>query len=146
MECKFCQISNGVSPAIGGAIYEDELVYASHYSHDEMPVYLGYLVVQTKRHAPTFADLTGCEAKAVGLLLTRLRQALTAYVAANRSYVVFFGEVVPHLHVLVTARYPDTPPEYWRSNIYEWPNAPKGGPEEIVALCDRLRAYLAQTA
>ncbi len=145
MECKFCQISSGTAPTAGGTIYEDELVYASHYSHDEMPVYLGYLVVQTKRHAPTFADLTDCEAKAVGLLITRLSQALKACVGAERSYVVFFGEVVPHLHVLVTARYPNTPPEYWRTNIYEWPDAPKGGPEEITALCNRLRAYLAQT-
>ncbi|HLI07973.1 MAG TPA: HIT family protein [Ktedonobacteraceae bacterium] len=145
MECLFCQIQQGQVPVPGGFIYEDELVCATHYSYDTMPVYLGNLVVQTKRHAPTFADLTYCEARAVGLLVTRLSRALKACVGAERSYVVFFGEVVPHLHVFVTARYPDTPPEYWRSNISAWPDAPRGGPEEVSALCDKLRAYLAQT-
>ena len=144
VECLFCQIQQGLVPVIGGPVYEDELVSATHYTYDQLPVYLGYLVVQTKRHTPTFAELTDCEARAVGLLITRLAQALKACTGAERCYVVFFGEVVPHLHVLITARYPDTPPEYWRSNIYAWPGAPKGGPAEIIALCDRLRAFLAQ--
>ncbi len=143
MDCLFCQIQSGLKPVVGGTIYEDELVYASHWSNDEMPEYLGHLVVQTKKHAPTFADLTDCEARSVGLLVTRLSRALKACAGAERSYVVFFGEVVPHLHVLITVRYPDTPPEFWRSNIYAWPDAPKGGSQEILALCDRLRAYLA---
>lgn len=146
MDCLFCQIQQDLAPAIGGAIYEDELVYATHYAYNKLPMYLGYLTVQTRRHAPTFADLTDCEARAIGLLITRLSRALKECVGAERCYVVFFGEVVPHLHILLTARYPDTPPEYWRSNIYEWPDAPRGGVEEITALCDRLRAYLARTA
>lgn len=146
MECHFCQLQRGQLRVTGGFIYEDELVCAMHYADDTEPAYLGYLLVQTKRHAPTFADLTDCEARAIGLLLTRLSRALKACVGAERSYVVFFGEAVPHLHVFITARYPDTPPEYWRSNISAWPDAPRGGPEEICALCDKLRAYLAQTA
>jgi histidine triad (HIT) family protein len=146
VECLFCQIQQGLVPSAGGAIYEDELVYATHYSQGGLPEYLGHLVVQTRRHAPTFADLTDCEARAVGLLITRLSRALKECVGAERCYVVFFGEVVPHLHVLLTARYPDTPQEYWRSNIGAWPDAPMGGVEEITALCDRLRAYLARTA
>jgi len=146
VECLFCQIQRGLVPVIGGVIYEDEQVYASHYSYDPLPVYLGYLVVQTKRHAPTFADLTDGEARSIGLLVTRLSRALKVCAGAERSYVVFFGEAVPHLHVLITARYPGVPPEYWRTNIYAWPDAPKGGPEEILALCDRLRVYLAQSA
>lgn len=147
MECLFCQIQQGQLPVPGGFIYEDELVCATHYSHysdDTTPIYLGYLVVQTKRHAPTFADLTDCEARSVGLLVTRLSQALKACVGAERSYIVFYGEAVPHLHVLMTARYPGLPREYWRSNIYAWPDAPRGDPDEIAALGDKLRAYLAQ--
>jgi histidine triad (HIT) family protein len=144
VDCLFCQIQSGTRSVVGGAIYEDELVCASHWSDEKMPHYLGNLVVQTKRHAPTFADLTDCEARSVGLLVTRLSRALKACAGAERSYVVFFGEVVPHLHVLITARYPNTPPEYWRSNINAWPDAPRGGPQEILTLCDRLRAYLAQ--
>lgn len=146
MECLFCQIQQGLVPVVGGAVYEDELVYAAHYSYGGLPEYLGHLVVQTRRHAPTFADLSDCEARSVGLLITRLARALKECVGAERSYVVFFGEAVPHLHVLITARYPNTPPEYWRSHIGAWPDAPKGGAEEIAALCDRLREFLAQPA
>lgn len=146
MECLFCQIQYNLVPVIGGPIYEDELVLATHYSYDQLPVYLGYLVVQTKRHAPTFADLTDCEAKAVGLLITRLARALKECTDVERCYVVFFGEATPHLHIFITARYPGTPPEYWRSNVHRWPGAPKGGAAEIVALCDQLRACLAHAA
>ena len=96
MECLFCQIQHGLVPVIGGPIYEDELVSATHYAYDQLPVYLGYLVVQTKRHAATFADLTDCEARAVGLLITRLARALKECTGAERCYVVFFGEAVPH--------------------------------------------------
>ncbi len=142
MECLFCQIQQGLVPVTGGPVYEDELVYASHYSHDGEPVYLGYLIAQTRRHVPTFAELTDAEAQAIGLLVTRLGRALKSSTGAERTYVVFFGEVVPHLHVLLTARYPGTPPEYWRSQVYAWPDAPRGGPTEIAALCERLRASL----
>lgn len=144
MKCQFCQIQQGQLPVAGGLIYEDEFICATHYAYETQPTYLGYLLVQTKRHAPTFADLTDCEARAVGLLVTRLSRALKACVGAERSYAVFFGEAVPHLHGFITARYPETPPEYWRSNISAWPAAPRGGSEEISALCDKLRAYLAQ--
>lgn len=142
MECQFCQNQQGTVPFAGGALYADELVYASHYSHGEEPIYLGHLVVQTRRHVPTFAELTDAEAQSIGLLITRLSRALKECVGAERTYVVFFGEVVPHLHVLLTARYPGTPPEYWRSHVYDWPDAPKGGPDEIAAFCERLRASL----
>jgi len=146
VECLFCQIQQGLIPVIGGPICEDELVMATHYSYDRLPTYLGYLVVQTRRHAPTFADLTDDEASAVGLLITRLARALKECAGAERCYVVFFGEATPHLHIFITARYPDTPPEYWRSNIQKWPDAPRGGTAEIAALCDQLRAFLANAA
>ena len=50
--------------------------------------------------------------------------------------------VVPHLHVLLTSRYPGTPPEYWRSQVYGWPGAPKGGPEEIAAEPDSCSKHI----
>jgi hypothetical protein len=51
--------------------------------------------------------------------------------------------VTPHLHVFLTARYPNTPEEYWRWNIGSWPDAPRGGVKEITALAGRLRAHVA---
>jgi len=140
--CYFCNKIKGMVPVIGGAIYEDDLVYASHNYDDEGPTYLGSLVIQTKRHTPSFAELTDAEAQAIGLLIARLSRALKACAGAERAYTVFFGEAVPHLHIYVTARYRDTPQEYWRMHVDKWPDAPRGGSPEVAALCERLRTYM----
>ena len=51
----------------------------------------------------------------MGLLITRLSSALKACTDAEKVYAVFYGVVTPHLHVHLTARYPDTPAEYLRN-------------------------------
>lgn len=140
--CLFCNIQQGLIPAVGGPIYQDELVYAHHFHSGEGPTYLGHLMLETKRHTPGFADLIPAEAQAIGLLITRLSSALKAGTGAEKVYVVFYGEVTPHLHVHLTARYPDTPVEYLRWNIEDWPGAPRGNVDEIAALCQRLRSIL----
>jgi histidine triad (HIT) family protein len=141
-ECLFCNIQQGLIPTVGGSIYEDDLVYAHHYYNGEEPTYLGHLLLETKRHTPDFADLTTPEAQTIGLLITRLSHALKACTGAEKVYEVFYGEVIPHLHIHLTARYPGTPPEYLRGNIEDWPMAPGGNVDEIAALCQRLRSML----
>jgi histidine triad (HIT) family protein len=56
--------------------------------------------------------------------------------------MVYYAEVVPHMHVLLTPRYANMPEAYWRGKIYDWPEAPKGGAGEVAALCDQLRSAL----
>lgn len=142
--CFFCDVQQGRTLTIGGPIYEDSLVYAHHWgdSSEAGPHYLGHILLETKRHTPDFAALTPAEAQAVGLLITRLSGALKACTGAEKVYAVFYGEVTPHLHVHLTARYPDTPPEYLRWNIEDWPGAPVGGADEAANLCQRLRSFL----
>ncbi|HEY7358493.1 MAG TPA: hypothetical protein VH590_18555 [Ktedonobacterales bacterium] len=141
--CLFCDIQQGATPPAGGPIYEDELVYAHHSHFDAGPAYLGSLALETKRHTPDFADLTPAEAQALGLLIARLSRALKACTGAEKVYVEFYAEVTPHLHVFLTARYPNTPAEYLRWNVENWPGAPRGDEQDIAALCQRLRAELA---
>jgi histidine triad (HIT) family protein len=142
MDCVFCEEQRGAMAQVGGVIYGDDLVYATHVTEGEPPWCLGHIIVKSRRHAPTLADLTDAEAQAFGLLMTRLGRALVAAAGAEKLYVVLYGEVVPHVHAFVTARYPGMPEEYWRWRVTEWPGAPRGGPQEVVALCDRLRALL----
>jgi hypothetical protein len=78
--------------------------------------------------------------------MARLSLALKACTGAEKVYVECYGEVTPHLHLFLTARYPNTPDEYLRWNVEQWPGAPRGGVEEIAALCQRLRAALAHTS
>lgn len=142
-ECLFCNIQQGATPPIGGPIYEDDVVYAHHAHFKEGPTYLGQLVVETKRHASDFADLKPAEAQAIGQLIARLSHALKACTGAERVYVEFYGEVTPHVHGFLTARYAGTPAEYLRWNVENWPGAPRGGEDAIASLCQRLRSTLA---
>jgi diadenosine tetraphosphate (Ap4A) HIT family hydrolase len=132
-------------PPVGGPIYEDDLVYAHHFSDGEGPQYLGHLLLETKRHVPDFANLTRAEAQAIGLLISQLSTALKACAGAEKVYAVFYGEVTPHLHVHLTARYPGTPAQYLRWNVEDWPAAPRGNVDELAALCCKLRKALADS-
>jgi hypothetical protein len=59
-------------------------------------------------------------------------------------YVECYAEVTPQLHTFLNARYPGTPAEYLRWRVKDWPDAPRGDVPENIALCERLRAALAQ--
>ncbi len=80
MDCFVCQKHRGEIDVPGGVIYEDDLVYVSHQAMAEgqSTAYPGVLFVEPKRHAPGLADLTDAEAERIGLLTSRLAQALQA--------------------------------------------------------------------
>jgi diadenosine tetraphosphate (Ap4A) HIT family hydrolase len=143
-DCFVCDKHRGEVAVPGGAIYEDERVYAGHTQirPGQVTAYLGYLMAEPKRHAPGLADLTDVEAQALGLLVARLSRALVAAEGAEHVYAFVLGDEVPHVHVHVVPRYPGAPREYWGVHVDEWPAAPRGGPGEISALCTRVRAYL----
>ncbi|MBV9258477.1 MAG: HIT family protein [Ktedonobacteraceae bacterium] len=141
-DCFICRKHRGEITIPGGAIYEDDLVYAGHLRPGTHSTYLGYLMAETKRHAPGLADLTDQEAQALGLLVTRLSRAIKASEKAEHIYTFVFGDAVPHVHIHIVPRYPGTPREYWGTHVDEWPDAPRGSEAEIAALCERLRTYL----
>jgi histidine triad (HIT) family protein len=142
--CIFCDIQRG-EPLPGGMVYGDDLVYAYHLAdEDEQSTYLGHLVLVTRRHAADFTALTADEARAIGPLTAHLSSALKDCTGAEKVYSVFYGEVTPHLHVHLTARYHDAPKSHLRWNAENWPDAPRGNAYEVAALCQRLRSALAQ--
>ena len=141
-DCFICRKHRGEIFVPGGFLYEDALVYASHIGQQDHPTYLGYLMVETKRHVAALADLTNSEAQATGLLVTRLSRALKACTAAEHIYEFVLGHHVAHLHIHVLPRYPGAPRQYWGTHTDEWPDAPRGGVQEIEALCERIRAFL----
>ena len=143
-DCFICRKHRREVLIPGGAIYEDELIYAGHVQirEGQSIAYLGYLMVESKRHVLGLADLTATEAQALGLLVARLSRALKATEGAERVYAFVLGDNVPHLHIHVVPRYPGAPREYWGVHVDEWPDAPRAGLQEIAALCERLRTYL----
>lgn len=57
-DCLICRKHRGEVSAPGGAIYQDDLVYAGHAHIPEGPstAYLGYLMAEPKRHTPDLVD------------------------------------------------------------------------------------------
>ena len=142
--CFVCRKHRGDIVVPGGPVYEDRLVYAGHAAlpQGEAEAYLGSLLVEPKRHIRGLAELTDVEAEWIGLVVARLSHALTATEGTEHVYLFVLGHAVPHVHVWVVPRCPGAPREYWGMRVDEWPEAPRGGPEEVAALCERVRAYL----
>lgn len=128
----------------GGAIYQDDLVFASHsqLADGETDHCLGHVFLEPKRHIAELGDLTDSEAKAIGLLTRDLARALMQTEGITHLYSFVFGDHVPHLHIHMIGRYPGAPREYWGMKVDEWPEAPRGDEVEIEQLVDRLRKYL----
>lgn len=141
-ECFICRKHRGEIQVPGGAIYEDELLYVGHISSNDDNAYLGYLIIDVKRHVPGLAELTDREAQAVGAMLSRVSRALKACEMAEHVYSFVLGDHVPHFHMHVIPRYPNTPPAYWGLRVREWEGAPRGGRERIEQVCRRIGRFL----
>jgi uncharacterized membrane protein YjdF len=71
---------------------------------------------------------------------------LKAFTGAEKVYIVFYGEVSPHLHIHLTTRYAGTPTDYLRWNIEDWPGAPRGNLDEIATFCQSVSSALAHNS
>ena len=142
--CPFCAGAHLRAQSPARVVYEDDRFYVVHPLDEGEPSYLGTLMTVTKRHVPSFAELTTDEASALGLLLARVSRALKVATSAGHAYVYFFGEGVRHVHVFTVARYDEMPGDYVRLDVGRWPEAPRGEAVAVEALCARLRAHLLQ--
>lgn len=143
-DCLVCRKHRGEGPMPGGPIYQDEMLVVSHVVGGEPErTYLGYLMIEPRRHVASLADLTDEEAQDLGLMMARASRVLKQTGGADHVYVFVLGHHVPHLHVHLVARYPGAPREYWGVHVDEWPEAPRGGEPEIAAVVARLRSALA---
>jgi histidine triad (HIT) family protein len=143
-ECPICLKHRGGLQIPGGAIYQDDLVYAGHaqIKEGQDAAYLGYLMVETRRHIRGLADFTRAEAGAVTWLAARLAAALQSSRGADHVYAFVIGDHVPHFHLHLVPRYPGAPRQFWGVRVDEWPEAPRGGPAAIEQLCQHLRQVL----
>ena len=134
-------------PAVGGPVCIDDLTVVSRLSprapgqSGELAT-LGTSWLNPLRHAPVLPDLTDEEAQAVGLWAARASRAPRDVAGAEHVYAAVIGQGMSHLHVHLLPRYPNKPREYWWDRLDEWPDAPRGGEEQIATLVRRLLAYL----
>ena len=59
--CPLCESAWPDGRPPGAEVYRDEHVIAFHATVEDVDGYLGYLFVQTRRHAPGLADRTDAE-------------------------------------------------------------------------------------
>ena len=142
--CLFCDGAHLRAQAPARVAYEDDRFYVTHPLDGDEPTYLGSLMTVTKRHVPSFAELTVDEAQALGLLLSRVSRALKVATGAGHTYAFYFGEGFHHLHVFTVARYDDMPVDFVRLDVERWPDAPRGDAAAVEALCAVLRSELRQ--
>lgn len=141
--CFICNKHQGKIQTDGITIYEDEFVYVGHIDNNGEPGYLGHLMIDLKRHAPTLGDMNEEEAKAFGSIMARVSKALIVTEEAEHIYSLVLGNSVPHLHMHIVPRYLGTPKEFWGPmSVHDWPGAPVGGNEEVKELCLRIKSYL----
>lgn len=144
--CFVCQKHSQGSEVPSGVIYEDGLTYVGHLLPGDLTdVYLGYLMLEPKRHVARLGDLTEMEAAAIGRLTNDVARALRDVEGAEHVYSLVLGDAVPHLHIHLIPRYPGTPREYWGLKVDQWPGARKGGVAEVQAVSGRLRKALLRT-
>ncbi|MCI4350620.1 MAG: HIT family protein [Thermoplasmata archaeon] len=144
--CRFCERVRHSLSFPGGVVYEDAHFHATLWTGDDPRSYLGQLFVQSKRHVPSLAELTVDEGAALGALIQKLSNALRDTVHPELVYLDCYMEVVRHVHLFLTARYPGTPSEFLRWRVTEWPGAPHGDRAQIDVLGNRLRSVLARTS
>jgi len=141
-DCFICRKHQGEFEVKGGCIYEDDLVYVGHIGSDEPLIYVGYLIVDLKRHAAGYGDMSDDEARAIGFTLNRLGRVLKDSEEAEHVYSFVQGDAFPHFHVHLIPRYKGTPKEYWHpTNIRSYQKA-YGTVDQIEKLCSRLRDAL----
>lgn len=143
-DCFICDKHAQGSTDLGGIIYEDDIASVGHLLPTDLTdVYLGYLMVEPKRHVEGLDNLSDAEAASLGVLVRDVARVLKDSERVEHVYSFVLGDAVPHLHIHVVPRYEGTPREYWGARVGEWPDAPRGGEADIAVTSDRLRHRLA---
>lgn len=97
-------------------ILDDGLWFVSHHTGPYTDP--GELIVKTRRHCESLAELTPAEAAALGPLLRSAVTALERVVKAERIYAVSFNERIRHLHFLLLPRTASMPRGHVISDLY----------------------------
>jgi len=144
-ECFICSKHRRMAELPGGILLADEQCLVSHLplvlpQGPQESVYLGYLMVEPRRHVAELSDLSAPEASSLGCLAASASTALRTATGAEHVYAAVIGHGVEHLHLHLIPRYPGTPREYWWTRVDEWPDAPRGDAARIDELAHAIRA------
>jgi len=114
--CAACSEVAGKLHAPGGVILDDGLWFVSHHTGPFTDP--GELIIKTRRHCESLAELTPAEADALGPVLRAGVRALERVVLAERIYAVSFNERLRHVHFLLLPRTASMPRGHVISDLY----------------------------
>lgn len=114
--CSACAEIAGRMSAPGAVIADDGLWFVSHHTGPYTDP--GELIVKTRRHCESLAELTAEEAAALGPVLRAAVGALELITRAERIYAVSFNERLRHLHFLLLPRTAAMPKGHVISDVY----------------------------
>ena len=115
-DCSACAEIAGQLSAPGGVLLDDGLWFVSHHTGPYTDP--GELIVKTRRHCESLAELTVQEAAVLGPLLNSAVGALERVVVAERIYAVSFNERIRHVHFLLLPRTAAMPRGHVISDVY----------------------------
>jgi diadenosine tetraphosphate (Ap4A) HIT family hydrolase len=114
--CSACAEVAGETSAPGGVVFDNGLWFVSHHTGSFTDP--GELIVKTRRHCESLAELTGDEAASLGPVLHAAVHALERVVVAERIYAVSFNERLRHVHFLLLPRTAAMPRGHVISDLY----------------------------
>jgi ATP adenylyltransferase len=140
-ECPICAKHRGEGPLRGELVAQTNGFSIYHAPPgDDGNAPLGYLFIESDRHAVYLDDLTDEEAEAVGRLRTQLAAALRAELNPEHVFTAVMGRSEPHFHEHVVCRHRGTPQDvpWHRSDDF----APRANADEVADLARRLARRL----
>lgn len=125
-------------------IFDNDLIYIGHsyIPKGKENTYLGWIILETKRHIAGWEELNDEEASEVGKYTSIIAKFLMLILDVDKIYTFVLGHHVDHFHIHIVPRYINTPVEYWGLAVDEWPEAPKGNRDDINKLCNQLASLL----
>jgi ATP adenylyltransferase len=139
--CQICQKHRGTGPLKGMLVAVLDGFWVYHAPADDSGrAVLGYLFIESDRHAPYLADLTDEEAAALGRIRSRLAAELRDAIETELVLAAVIGRGVAHFHEHLFVRHKGTAAEVpWYASDEVAPRADEG---QIAELVDRLRIAL----
>lgn len=114
--CPACAEMAGETSAPGGVVFENGSWFVSH--HTGLYTDPGELIVKSRRHCESLAELTREEGESLGPVLRSAIQAMDRVVVAERIYAVSFNERLRHVHFLLLPRTRGMPAGHVISDLY----------------------------
>jgi diadenosine tetraphosphate (Ap4A) HIT family hydrolase len=114
--CTVCAEIAGRLPVPGGVVFENDWWQVVHHSGAWTDP--GELMVKSRRHCESLAELTPAEAESLGPVLRAAVAAVERVVRPERVYVASYGERVRHVLFFLLPRTRSLPAGHVTSDLY----------------------------